>query len=83
MPGIVALAGWIYIFQGSGWPAIKIMLVWTGLGVPAFLIWARIEHTWPFGPKLIRERFLEEQRAEAAWPPARGSGGAAGGQTET
>jgi hypothetical protein len=54
------LAGWVYIFQGSGWSAIKIMLIWTGLGVLAFLIWARIEHTWPFGPKLIREQFLEE-----------------------
>jgi hypothetical protein len=40
------------------------MLAWTGLGVVAFLIWARIEHTWPFGPKLIREQFLEEQQAE-------------------
>jgi hypothetical protein len=32
--------------------------------VVAFLIWARIEHTWPFGRKLIREQFLEEQKAE-------------------
>jgi hypothetical protein len=40
------------------------MLAWTGLGVVAFLIWARIEHTWPFGPKVIREQFLDEQQAE-------------------
>jgi amino acid transporter len=64
VPSIIALAGWIYIFQGSGWSAIRIMLAWTGLGIVAFLIWARIEHTWPFGPKLIREQFLEEQQAE-------------------
>ena len=64
VPSVIALAGWIYIFQGSGWSAIRIMLAWTGLGIVAFLIWARIEHTWPFGPKLIREQFLEEQKAE-------------------
>ena len=64
VPSIIALAGWIYIFQGAGWSAIRIMLAWTGLGVVAFLIWARIEHTWPFGPKVIREQFLEEQQAE-------------------
>jgi hypothetical protein len=29
----------------------------------AFLVWARIERTWPFGPKVIREEFLDEQRA--------------------
>jgi amino acid transporter len=66
VPSIIALVGWIYIFQGSGWGAIKIMLMWTGLGVVAFLVWARIEHTWPFGPKLIREQFLEEQREQEA-----------------
>jgi hypothetical protein len=64
VPSIIALADWIYIFQGAGWSAIRIMLAWTGLGIVAFLIWARIEHTWPFGPKLIWEQFLEEQQAE-------------------
>jgi amino acid transporter len=33
-------------------------LVWLALGVIAFLVWARIEKTWPFGPKEIREEFL-------------------------
>jgi amino acid transporter len=61
VPSLIALAGWIYIFQASGWPAIRIMLIWTAAGIVAFLIWARIEHTWPFGPKMIREEFLEEQ----------------------
>jgi amino acid transporter len=57
VPSIIALIGWIYIFQGSGWPAIRIMLIWTGLGIVAFLVWAKIERTWPFGPKVIREEF--------------------------
>jgi hypothetical protein len=32
----------------------------------AFFIWAAVEGTWPFGPKEIREEFLDAQRA----PPA-------------
>ena len=27
-------------------------------GIIAFLIWARREHVWPFGPKEIKEEFL-------------------------
>ena len=34
-------------------------------GVVAFLIWARIEREWPFGPRHVREEFLEEERAVA------------------
>ena len=33
---------------------------WVVLGVIAFLLWARfVEHTWPFGPKEIKEEYLE------------------------
>jgi amino acid transporter len=64
VPSIIALAGWIYIFQASGWSAIRIMLIWTAAGVVAFLIWARIEHAWPFGPKIVQQEFLEEQPEE-------------------
>jgi len=61
LPSILALAGWIYIFQASGWSAIRLAIAWTVLGVIAFLIWARVEHVWPFGPKEIREEFLERE----------------------
>src|SRR5579875_1016632 len=63
LPSLVALVGWIYIFHGSGWPAIRIMLVWTALGVIAYLIWARVNRLWPFGSKQIREEFLDAQQA--------------------
>ena len=62
MPSILALAGWIYIFQASGWAAIRVAIGWTVLGIIAFGIWARAEHVWPFGPKEIREEFLAAQR---------------------
>ena len=61
VPSILALAGWIYIFQASGWPAIRVAIGWTVLGIIAFGIWARTEHVWPFGPKEIKEEFLERE----------------------
>jgi amino acid transporter len=63
VPSILALAGWIYVFQASGWSAIRVMLGWTALGIIAFLVWARIEHVWPFGPKDIREEFISAEGA--------------------
>jgi amino acid transporter len=61
VPSILALAGWIYIFQASGWAAIRVAISWTVLGIVAFLIWARAEHVWPFGPKEVKEEFLAAQ----------------------
>jgi amino acid transporter len=61
VPSILALAGWIYIFQASGWAAIRVAIGWTVLGIIAFLIWARAEHVWPFGAKEIKEEFLPAQ----------------------
>jgi amino acid transporter len=63
VPSILALAGWIYIFQASGWAAIRVAIGWTVLGIIAFLIWARTEHVWPFGPKEIKEEFLHPAAA--------------------
>ena len=64
VPCIIALVGWVYIFISSGWSAIELAIVWTVLGVIAYLIWARYEKVWPFGPKEIREVFVEEQQME-------------------
>lgn len=61
LPSILALAGWVYVFQASGWPAIRVAIGWTVLGVIAFVIWARAEHVWPFGSKEINEEFVGEQ----------------------
>ncbi|GAA4498943.1 APC family permease [Actinoallomurus oryzae] len=58
LPSIIALVGWLYIYKSAGsWP-IQLSLVWLAGGVAAFLIWARAERTWPFGPKEIKESFL-------------------------
>jgi len=72
IPAVLALLGWAYIYLASpkaevndapvGWIVIWLSLGWVALGVAAFLIWAAVEKTWPFGPKEIREEFLEAQR---------------------
>ncbi|WP_255954697.1 APC family permease [Streptomyces odontomachi] len=63
LPSLVALAGWltVYVFADKNNPGlhpIEWSLAWVALGVVAFLVWARVEHVWPFGPKEIREDFL-------------------------
>jgi fructoselysine transporter len=66
LPTIVAGAGWLTIYlwadkANPGVHPIEWSLAWLALGIVAFFIWARREHSWPFGPKEIREQFLEEQ----------------------
>src|SRR5262249_23069963 len=68
---IIALIGWIYVFIASSlsngqfilpiWTNPMMLAVgWTVLGIIAFLLWARyVEHTWPFGPKEVKEEYLE------------------------
>ncbi len=50
LPSLIALAGWIYVYEASGMKMILWSLAWVTLGGIAFLIWAWFERTWPFGP---------------------------------
>ncbi|HLJ33463.1 MAG TPA: APC family permease [Ktedonobacteraceae bacterium] len=72
---VIALIGWVYVFVASGlsvsqngtqfilpiWTNPMMLAIgWTVLGIIAYLLWARyVEHTWPFGPKEIKEEYLE------------------------
>jgi len=69
LPGLVALVGWIYVYASSGFWAIVLSLGWIGAGVIAFAIWARVERTWPFGPREIREPFLASRRDDVDGAP--------------
>jgi amino acid transporter len=69
LPTIVAGIGWatMYLWSDKANPGvhpIEWSLVWLALGGVAFLVWARKEKSWPFGPKEIREQFMEEQNAQ-------------------
>lgn len=61
IPAIIALVGWVYVYYASGPLPIVLSLAWVAAGVVAYLLWARfVEHTWPFGPKEIKEEYLEK-----------------------
>ena len=69
LPTIVAGIGWLTMYLWSdksnpGVHPIEWSLAWLALGCVAFLVWARKEKSWPFGPKVIREQFMEEQNAQ-------------------
>jgi amino acid transporter len=59
LPTIVALIGWVYIYISASWLSIGLSLGWIALGAIAYLIYAKAEHTWPFGPKEIKEAFID------------------------
>lgn len=58
LPSVFALAGWLYVYYAAGWKIVLMSLAWLALGIIAFLIWAAMEKTWPFGPKELRQEFL-------------------------
>ncbi|MDI2129670.1 APC family permease [Yinghuangia seranimata] len=62
VPALVALAGWVAIFcyadkNSPGRHPIEWSLVWVAAGCVAFLVWAKVERTWPFGGKDIVEQY--------------------------
>ncbi|BBY28073.1 APC family permease [Mycolicibacterium sediminis] len=62
VPTIIALIGWVYIYVSAEWLSIGLSLGWIAIGCVAFLIYAKAERTWPFGPKEITETFVETAR---------------------
>jgi fructoselysine transporter len=68
VPSIIAALGWVavYVYADKNAPGlhpIELSLLWVAVGVLAFLLWARARHQWPFGPKEIREEYLETDPA--------------------
>jgi amino acid transporter len=60
LPTIIAGVGWVYIYYSATWLSIGLSLGWIAIGCIAFLVYAKAEQTWPFGPKEINEAFAEE-----------------------
>ena len=67
-PSLLALAGWIYVFVSATSTSLILSTIWVVAGVVSFVIWARVNRAWPFGPLEVREPYLEEQRAERTEP---------------
>ena len=66
VPTIIALVGWVYIYISATWLSIGLSVGWIVLGCIAFFIYAKTEHTWPFGPKEIKEAFAAEPEGAQA-----------------
>lgn len=71
VPGVVALVGWLVIHgyadkNSPGRHPIEWSLAWLALGCVAFVVGARLEKVWPFGPKEIREEYVRTAEAEPA-----------------
>jgi fructoselysine transporter len=62
LPGLAALAGWLYVYASATVTALVWSTGWLAAGAAAFLGWARYHHSWPFGGKEIHEEFLRAQR---------------------
>ncbi|MFI0733456.1 APC family permease [Streptomyces sp. NPDC021225] len=63
VPSLVALVGWLVIYgyadkNSPGRHPIEWSLAWVAAGCVAFVLWARFEKVWPFGPKEISEEYL-------------------------
>jgi len=68
VPSIVAFVGWCVIYgyadkNSPGRHPIEWSLAWLALGCVAYVLWARFEKVWPFGPKEITEDYLTPEPA--------------------
>lgn len=76
VPAVVAFVLWLGTYFASGsqaspqWVPIYLSLVWLAVGIAAYLVYARVERTWPFGPTRIREEYAELAEPEPAAPSA-------------
>ena len=48
LPCLLALVGWLYLYVSSQWLYIALGLATLVSGTIAFLVWSRMESTWPF-----------------------------------
>jgi amino acid transporter len=64
VPSLLALIGWAYVYESADSRSIWLSLVWIGGGIVTFLVWARVNRSWPFAPVQVSEAYLDEQRAQ-------------------
>ncbi|WP_285481454.1 APC family permease [Amycolatopsis sp. NBRC 101858] len=61
VPTLLALVGWVYIYVSATPLSIGLSLGWIAVGAIAYLVYAKAENTWPFGPKEIKEAFASTE----------------------
>ena len=60
VPCVIALVGWVYVFVSASTLSLILSGVWILAGLVVFVIWAKVNQSWPFAPVEIRETYLEE-----------------------
>ncbi|MEV6673368.1 APC family permease [Streptomyces sp. NPDC051162] len=83
LPSLVALVGWLVIYgyadkNSPGRHPIEWSLAWVAAGCVAFVLWARYEKVWPFGPREISEEYLHAPDPDAGADPDGSTGPGAG-----
>lgn len=65
-PLIIAAAGWlaVYFYSDANAPGlhpIELSLAWVAAGVVCFLVWAKREKSWPFGPLPVEPNEVDQE----------------------
>jgi amino acid transporter len=60
VPCVIALLGWIYVYVSASILSMVLSGIWIATGLVVFVIWARVNRSWPFAPVEIREAYLGE-----------------------
>lgn len=59
LPCVVAMLGWVYVYVSASTLSLILSGAWIVAGLVVFIIWARVNQSWPFAPVEIREAYLE------------------------
>ena len=58
LPCVIALLGWIYVYFSASTISLILSGVWIVAGLAVFMVWAKVNQSWPFAPVEVRETYL-------------------------
>lgn len=58
VPCVIALLGWIYVYFSASAISLVLSGVWIVAGLAVFMVWAKVNQSWPFAPVAVRETYL-------------------------
>ncbi|MGH8216102.1 MAG: APC family permease [Rhodanobacteraceae bacterium] len=58
VPCVVAMVGWIYVYVSASTLSLVLSGAWIIAGLVVFMVWAKVNKSWPFAPVKIREAYL-------------------------
>ncbi|HJP97755.1 MAG TPA: APC family permease [Rhodanobacteraceae bacterium] len=58
VPCVVAMVGWIYVYISATTLSLILSGIWIVAGLLVFMVWAKVNRSWPFAPVKIREAYL-------------------------